>query len=138
VLGSVVKENHSAASRGLHPSKFTKLWRKVQDVQNKVAEDRVEKRATEEKNPPQVGTSTPDVPAHEIEKTRNYKSGKCQCVGNPITNRAVRPEFVNEIKTFGSSTSEGNTQNDSCGNPQNRVPVVSMLYRQFTLKVSAG
>ena len=67
----------------------------MQDVQNKVAEDSIEKRVTEEKSPPQVGTSAPDVDAHEIEKARNYKSGKCQYVGNPVTNRAVRPQFVN-------------------------------------------
>jgi hypothetical protein len=110
----------------------------MQDVQNKVAKDSVEKRVTEEKSPPQVGTSTPDAAAHEIEKARNYKSGKCQYVSNPVANRAVRPEFVNEIKTFGRSTSEGNTQDDSCGNPRNKIPVVSILHRQFSLKVAAG
>jgi hypothetical protein len=106
----------------------------VQDVQNEVTEDSIEKRVAEEKSPPQVGTCAPDVD----EKARNYKSGKCQYVGNPVTNRAVRPQFVNQIKTFGSSTSEDNTQNDSCGNPQNKILVVSILHRQFSLKVAAG
>jgi hypothetical protein len=132
------KERRSDASRELLPSNFTKLWRKVQDVQNKVAEDSIEKRVTQEKSPPQVGTSAPDVDSGKIEKAHNYESGKCQYVGNPVTNRAVRPQFVNQIKTFGSSTSEDNTQDDSCGNPQNKVPVVSILHRQFSLKVAAG
>ena len=96
----------------------------MQDIQYEIAEDSIEKRVREEKSPPQLGTSAPNVDAHEIENAHNYKSGKCQYFSNPVTNRAVRHQFVNEIKTFGSSTSEDHTQNDSCGNPQNKVPVV--------------
>ena len=96
----------------------------MQDIQYEIAEDSIEKRVREEKSPPQLGTSAPDVDAHELEEARNYESGKCQYLGNPVANRAVWRQFVNEIKTFGSSASEDNTQNDSCGNPQNEVPVV--------------
>jgi hypothetical protein len=35
----------------VYTSKFTTLWRKVQDVQNRVAEDSIKKRVTQEKSP---------------------------------------------------------------------------------------
>ena len=56
---------------------------------------------------------------------RGYKSGERQHVGNPVAKHTVRLQFVSDIKTFGSSTSEYDTQNNSSGNPQKKVPVVS-------------
>jgi hypothetical protein len=97
----------------------------MQDVQYEVAENSIKKRVTQEKSPPRLVTYTPGMNAHELKKVRNHKSGKRQHVVNPVKNRAGRLQFVNEIENFSGSTSEDNTQNDSCGNPQNEVAVVS-------------
>ncbi len=110
----------------------------MQHIQNKIADHRIEKRITGEEEPPRLVTHTRGVNANELKQMRDYKSGERQHVGNPVTKRAVRLKFVSDIKTFGSSTSEYDTQNNSCGNPQKKVPVVSILHRQFSLKVAAG
>jgi hypothetical protein len=55
--------------------------------------------------------------ANELKKMRNYKSGKRQHVGSPVTKRAVRLHFVSDIKTFDKCASEYDAQNDSHGNP---------------------
>ena len=95
----------------------------MQDIQNKVADGRVEKRITDKEQPPRLVTCTPGLNAPELKKVSDYKSGERQHVSNPVTKRAVRLQFVSDIKTFGSSTSEYHTQNDSRGNPQKKVPM---------------
>jgi len=55
--------------------------------------------------------------ANELKKMRNYKSGKRQHVGSPVTKRAVRLHFVSDIKPFDKCASEYDAQNDSHGNP---------------------
>jgi len=79
----------------------------MQDVKYEVEENGIKKRVTQEKSPPRVVTYTQNV--NELKKMRHYESGKRQHVGNPVTNRAVRLQFVNDIKTFDRSTSEDNT-----------------------------
>jgi len=111
------------------PSQFAELWREMQDIQYEVAKDSIKKRVTEEKSPPQVVTYTHAVNARESKKMRHDESGKRQHVGNPVTKRAVRLQPVSDIKSLGSSTSKYDTQNDSCGNAQNKVPVVSQSGR---------
>ncbi len=102
----------------------------MQHIQNKIADHRIEKRITGEEEPPRLVTHTRGVNANELKQMRDYKSGKRNHVGNPVTKRAVRIQFVSDIKTFGSSTSEYDTQNNSCGNPQKKVPVVSQPSRE--------
>jgi hypothetical protein len=97
----------------------------VQGVENKVADDSIEKRIAGEEGPPNLGTSAPCVNAHQIEKARNHNSRKGQYVDNPVTNRAVRSEVINQIKTLCGSTAENGTHCDSCGNPQKEFPIVS-------------
>jgi hypothetical protein len=81
----------------------------MQDVKYEVEDNSVKKRVTQEKSPPRVVTYTHGMSANEFKKMRHYESGKRQHVGNPVTNRAVRLQFVNDIKTFDRSTSEDNT-----------------------------
>jgi hypothetical protein len=97
----------------------------MQDVKYKVEDNSIKKRVTQEKSPPRVVTYTHGMNANEFKKMRDYKSGKRERVGKPVTKRAVRLHFVSDIKTFDKCTSEYDTQNDSYGNPQNKVLVVS-------------
>ena len=97
----------------------------MQDVENKVADDSIEKRIAEEEGPPHLETSAPDVNAYEIEKARNHKSRKGQYIDNPVANRAIRSEVINQIKTLCDSTAENGADHDPCGNPQKEFPIVS-------------
>jgi hypothetical protein len=65
-------------------SKFEALGRKMKNVQNRVEEEGIEKRITEEQGPPPVGTSAPGVNAYEREKVRDYESGERKGVDNPV------------------------------------------------------
>ncbi|MGA8307106.1 MAG: hypothetical protein WB723_15640 [Candidatus Acidiferrales bacterium] len=97
----------------------------MQDVENKVADDSIEKRITEEEGPPHLGGSAPGANAYEIEKARNHKSRKGQYIDNPVANRAIRSEVIKQLKTLCGGTAENGTDHDSCGNPQKEFPVVS-------------
>jgi hypothetical protein len=101
----------------------------MQDVKYEVEENSIKERVTQEKSPPRVVSNTHGMSANELEKMRNYKSGKRQHVGSPVTERAVRLHFVSDIKTFDKCASEYDTQNDSYGNPQEKVLVVSQTER---------
>jgi hypothetical protein len=102
----------------------------MQDVKCEVEDNSIKKRVTQEKSPGRVVTYTHGMSANELEKMRNYKSGKRQHVGSPVTKRAVRLHFVSDIKTFVKCASEYDAQNDSYGNPQEKVLVVSQPERE--------
>ena len=101
----------------------------MEDVKYGVGDNSIEKRVTQEKSPPRVVTYTHGMSANELKKMRNYKSGKRQHVGKPVTKRAVRLHFVSDIKTLDKCTSKYDTQNDSYGNPQKKALVVSQPQR---------
>ena len=101
----------------------------MEDVKYGVEDNSIEKRVTQEKSPPRVVTYTHGMSANELKKMRNYKSGKRQHVSKSVTKRAVRLHFVSDIKTFDKCASEYDTQNDSYGNPQEKVLVVSQTER---------
>ena len=98
----------------------------MQHTQNKIADDRIEKTVAQEKSPPRFVIYTRSVNTNALKKMRDYQTGKRQQVGNPVTKRAVRLQSVSDKETFDSSTSEHDAQNNSCGNPQKKVPVVSL------------
>jgi hypothetical protein len=101
----------------------------MQDVKYEVEDKSIKKRVTQEKSPRRVVTYTHSMSANELEKMRNYKSGKRQHVGSPVTKRAERLHFVSDIKTFDKCAPEYDAQNDSYGNPQEKVLVVSQPER---------
>ena len=101
----------------------------MQDIKYEVEENSIKKRVTQEKSPPRVVTYTHGMSANELKKMRNYKSGIRQHVSKSVTKRAVRLDFVSDIKTLDKCTSKDDTQNDSYGNPQKKALVVSQPQR---------
>jgi hypothetical protein len=101
----------------------------MQDVKYEVEENSIKERVTQEKSPSRVVSNTHGMSANELEQMRNYESGKRQHVSEPVTKRAVRLHFISDIKPFDKCTSEYDTQNDSYGNPQEKVLVVSQTER---------
>lgn len=77
----------------------------MQEIQNKIADHRIEKRITDEEEPPRVVTYTHGVNTNQLEKMREYKSGNRQHVGNQVTKRTVRLQSVSDIKAFDKNTS---------------------------------
>jgi hypothetical protein len=102
----------------------------MQHTQNKIADNRIEKTVAQEKSPPRFVIYTRSVNNNALKTMRDYQTGKRQKVGNPVTKRAIRLQPVSNKKTFDKRASKYDTQNDSCGNPQEKVLVVSLPARR--------